>query len=113
MSDYYPAPEDALPLFRAAGEQAARACEARAVRETAFDPQEAGRVILECLRTGGPQTGEQLVDACASAGITPHDPRAFGPVIGRLARAGAIRSIGVAARRKGHGTAGARVWALT
>lgn len=63
----------------------------------------------------GPQTGEQLTDACKRAGIRPPggmDDRAFGPVYRRLAASGRIAQVGTALRSKGHGSAGARVWGL-
>ena len=66
--------------------------------------------MLELLADGRPRSGEEIVDHCQRLGITPHDARAFGAVIGTLARRGQIEAVGFAARRKGHGTAGARVW---
>jgi hypothetical protein len=112
VSDYFPEPEVALPLFAAAGRAAAEACAAKAARVSAFDHDAACGVILDTLRASAvPMTGESLVDLCVSRGIKPHDQRAFGSVFGTLARRGAIVAVGYAPRRKGHGTSGARLWA--
>jgi hypothetical protein len=42
--------------------------------------------------------------------LVPHDARAFGAVIGTLARRGQIEAVGFVARAKGHGTSGGRLW---
>lgn len=102
-----------LPLFAAArtGQAAATACLEKAKRTTGFDADAARAAVLELLRTAGrPMSGEELVDACQARGLVPHDARAFGPVFGTLARRGLIEAVGFAPRRKGHGTAGARMW---
>jgi hypothetical protein len=104
-----------LPMFaaaRAAGEKAADACQAKA-EAAGWDREAAKVVVMSALgRAGGPLSGEQLVNECIAAGIVPHDTRAFGPVIASLARAGRIEAVGFAVRQKGHGTAGARLWAI-
>jgi hypothetical protein len=40
----------------------------------------------------------------------PHDARAFGAVIGTLARRKKIEAVGFVPRSKGHGTSGGRLW---
>jgi hypothetical protein len=105
-----------LPIFAAAkraGEAAGEACLAKAEQVSAFDADKARAAILEVLADGVSRSGEQLVDHCQRLGLVPHDARAFGSVIGTLARRGLIEAVGFAARRKGHGTAGARIWRAT
>lgn len=97
----------ALPLFV----KPAAACTAKAVRVAGFDTGAARAAILEALtKSGRAMTGEELVDHCQWLGLVPHDARAFGSVFSGLARNNKIVSVGFAARRKGHGTAGARLW---
>lgn len=101
---------NALPLFAAAAE----ACTAKAVRVTGFDTGAAKAAIIDALtKAGRAMTGEELVDHCQRIGLVPHDSRAFGSVFQSLARDKQIVSVGFAARRKGHGTAGARLWRYT
>jgi hypothetical protein len=113
VSDYYPEATEALPLFAAAktiGVKAAAACLQKAERR-GFDAAAAREEILTVLvKAGRPMSGEELVDHCQRRGLVPHDARAFGPVFGTLSRSGKIEAVGFAARRKGHGTAGARLW---
>jgi hypothetical protein len=98
-----------LPLWVAA--RAGEACLAKAERVTCFDADAARAAVLELLREARrPMSGEELVDRVQARGLVPHDARAFGPVFGTLARRGLIEAVGFAARRKGHGTAGARLW---
>ncbi len=115
---------EALPLFAAArrvdqptskaasaGHAAGESCMAKAKRVAAFDPDKARAAVLDLLADGVARSGEEIVDHCERLGLVPHDARAFGPVFGTLARRGQIQSVGFAVRRKGHGTAGARIWA--
>jgi len=98
-----------LPLFA----QPAAACTAKAVRVAGFDTDAARAAILEALtRAGRAMSGEELVDHCQRLGLVPHDARAFGSVFAGLAKQNKIVSVGFAARRKGHGTAGARLWGV-
>jgi hypothetical protein len=128
MSDYFPeiADADLGPLFRTtnpetsrlvaardAGRAAGEACLKNAEQTTAFDAAAAKAAVIKLLADGVARSGEQLVDHCESLGIVPHDARAFGPVFSALARAGEIESVGFTARKKGHGTAGARMWKAT
>ena len=99
----------AMPLFAAAA-----ACTAKAVRVAGFDTEAARAAILEALtKSGRAMTGEELVDHCQRVGLVPHDARAFGSVFKKLANDKQIVAVGFAARRKGHGTAGARLWKST
>lgn len=93
------------------GEMQGEACLQKAERTTPFDRQAAMNEVIAILTSEGrAMTGEELVDRCQRVGLVPHDGRAFGPVFKELARRGLIETVGFAARRKGHGTAGARVW---
>jgi hypothetical protein len=104
---------EGLPIFAAAqarGRAAAEACTEKAERG-GFDTESAKAEVLAALRQSvRPMTGEELVDHCLRVGLVPHDARAFGSVFGTLARRGLIEAVGFADRRKGHGTAGARLW---
>jgi len=115
-NDHYIPPADLGPLFAkpaAAGHAAAAACAAKAERTTAFDAGRARAAVLELLADGQARSGEQLVDHCVGLGLVPHDARAFGAVIGTLARRGQIEAVGFVPRSKGHGTSGGRLWRLS
>ncbi len=106
---------EALPLLAwaksaDAGRAAGEACLAKAERVAAFDADAARAAILELLADGVARSGEQLVDHCQRLGMVPHDARAFGAVIGKLAKQKQIEAVGFVARAKGHGTAGGRLW---
>lgn len=103
-----------MDLFsaREEGERAAQACVAKAERVTEFDGERAREFVLAHLGAHGAQSGELIVNAAKKAGHIPHDDRAFGAVFGVLSRRSRIRVVGTCDRAKGHGTAGARVWAL-
>jgi hypothetical protein len=68
--------------------------------------------VIEYLRVHGEASGEDITDACLTAGIRPHDERAFGPVYMSLARRGLIGKVGTTPRRKGHGCSGGNIWRL-
>jgi hypothetical protein len=68
-------------------------------------------LMLSRLRVEGWQTGEQLVDYCRESGLTPRDDRAFGAAFKRLLRKG-VRVVGTCPRRKGHGSAGGKIYGL-
>lgn len=108
---------ESLPLFELArrrGHAAADACSSKAERTSAFDAAAAKAEVLAVLSASArPMTGEELVDHCQRVGLVPHDPRAFGGVFLALSRRGQIKAVGFAPRRKGHGTAGARLWEAT
>jgi hypothetical protein len=100
----------------AQGRVQAQACADRAERVTTFDIEHAKVFVLGYLASHGPSWGEDIVDAAKATGrhdLTPHDGRAWGVVFKVLVAKNQIRctrSDGV--RRHGHGTAGARQWAL-
>ena len=97
-----------LPLFVAAQRDAA----IRRVSDHAgptFKAQ-AMRYVVGHLKIHGEASGEDITDACKAAGIVPHDDRAFGSVFQSLVRDGLIECAGFCLRKKGHGTAGGRIW---
>lgn|SRR4051812_26637212 len=86
------------------------ACADKAERVAEFDRKGAADFILGWLRRHGPLPGEDCTDAAKAHGFHPHDDRAFGAVYGALVRRNLIRHAGYCERRKGHGTAGGRIW---
>jgi len=95
---------------RAIGGEAGEACEAKAAEVADFDSRGASDVIYDYLKLHGRTSGEVLVDMAVSLGFKPHDQRSFGPVMARLVAKKRIKCVGVVERRKGHGSAGARLW---
>lgn len=98
---------------RTAGEKAAAACIEKAETVSKFDRDDAGAFILATLRRNGDTPGEILTDLARKAGHIPHDDRAFGAVFMTLSKRGLIKCTGFCVRRKGHATAGGRIWAAT
>lgn len=102
-------PFDFTPA-RAKGERMADLCISKAERVTDFDAEGASDFILAYLIEHGKTAGEDLVNAATAAGFIAHDTRAFGSVFARLSRVNLIRCVGFCERKKGHGTAGGRIW---
>ena len=102
--------QHALDFSRAVGEEAGERCADKAERVASFDREGAAKFIYGYLIRHGQQTGETLTDEAIRHGYRCHDARAYGPVYAGLVRRNKIRCVGYAARRKGNGTAGARVW---
>jgi hypothetical protein len=101
-----------VPTPREEGAAAGSAALSTAQRVTTFNGSAVRQFFLNYLAAHRQATGEDLTDAAKRAGHIPHDDRAFGPIFASLARAGAIRVLDFSERRKGHGTAGARVWQI-
>jgi hypothetical protein len=104
---------DLLAAIEAGREGMAQATDAAERRDPLFAVK-AEAAIVACLK-GCKQrraSSEDLVDAARAQGLVPHDDRAFGPVFQSMARRGVIRFVGFCLRKKGHGTAGGRIWAL-
>ena len=74
--------------------------------------ERAQRFVLAYLLAYGPSSSEDITDACKAAGIVPGEDRAFGSVYQVLNRRKQIAFAGYCERRKGHGTAGGRLWEL-
>lgn len=102
--------QDDLFCARNIGRVAELACAEKAAIVTGFDLVGARRRALELLRDLGRMSGEDLVDELRRSGFRPHDDRAFGGVFSVLVRERKIRQVGFVARRRGHGTAGGRIW---
>lgn len=100
--------DDAL----AARDRAMARVEAKAESYRPSFADDAARFVLAYLRKYGPTSSETLTEACELAGIRAHDARAMGPVIMRLARAGAIVKAGHCQRKRGHGTSGGIIWSI-
>ena len=66
---------------------------------------------LSLIATRGPMPGEDIVDACKAAGYVVREDRAYGAVFRRMLREGA-GVVGYCPRRKGHGSAGGRVYGI-
>lgn len=60
---------------------------------------------------GATVRGEDLVNLMKQAGIRPGEDRAFGAIFAKAIREHVIVPVGFAARTKGHGTSGGRVYA--
>jgi hypothetical protein len=95
------------------GMERGASCEAKAEIELSFDPAKAGADAVAWLLAGGQASGEEIVDHLKAIGHRVGDDLAFGPMFARLAREGVISFVGYAARKKGHGTSGAKVWKAT
>lgn len=71
----------------------------------------AARFMAVRLFEDGPTPGEALVDAARAAGYAPRDDRAFGAVFKMLLRWG-VKVVGTCPRRKGHNSAGGKVYGI-
>ena len=80
-------------------------------RDPAFAERAYQFIVNHIREQAKPVSGESATLACVAAGIQPHDDRAFGPVYARAIRAGEIQVVGFTSRRRGHGTAGGRLYA--
>lgn len=75
--------------------------------------EQAKEIILSLLARVPSMPGEDLVDRVKQLGVRPDkDDRAFGAVFQGLVRDRKIHSVGFTLRKKGHGTAGGRIWAV-
>ena len=98
----------------AAGEAGmGRALDAAERDDAAFSVKAQTAILAHLANAPGRQAaGEDLVDAAINAGARCRDARAFGGVFQSLSRRGLIRTVAYTVRKKGHGTAGGRIWAL-
>lgn len=110
--DAPPPPAYTVEHARAAGAVAGERAADKAQRLDDGFRERAKAFVLGYLAQHGASSGELMTDAAKLSGIKPPDDRAFGPVYATLARSGQIVAPGFCARRKGHGTAGGRVWRL-
>lgn len=96
---------------RAMGDRGMRSAATNAARG-GFSSTEVAGLFVAYLEAHGPTPGEDLVMVARKAGHIPHDDRAFGAVFAGLSRKKRIKCVDFVPRRRGHGTAGGRVWAL-
>ena len=104
--------EEVVDRARSEGDLGMRRAERRAERETSpgFSDRLAS-YFYAVLVARGPQTGEQLTDAAREAGLVPGDARCCGRAFQVLLTIGADIVPGVdVPRRRGHGTAGGRLY---
>ena len=101
-----------LPTPRQIGEEASQACTDKAEIVSEFDTRGAQLRVLELLAVLGPTPGEQLVERLKAEGFRGHDDRCFGQVFCGLSKKSKILCVGYCARKRGHGTAGGRIWGL-
>jgi hypothetical protein len=100
-----------LAQARAIGQAAAEKAEQRAERHTPGFSERAQALILEKL-SRGPASGEDVTDFVRAV-LPMKDGRALGNAYATLAAQGLIRAAGACKRRRGHGSSGGTVWALT
>lgn len=79
-------------------------------RDPQFGAKAYAFIVRHIRSRRAPVSGEDVTLACRDAGIRPHDDRAFGSIYAKAIRAGDIRAVGFCARKRGHGTAGARLY---
>ncbi len=101
-----------IAAARAAGQEAADRCAARAQRQDPTFRERAEAFVLQYLKANGVSSSELITDAAKLAGIRPLEDRAFGVVYREPARANKIAFAGYCIRRKGHATSGGRLWRL-
>lgn len=98
-----------LDFAREQGRRGALRAQVRAEHDRPSFTADAAAFMWATL-AAGPTSGEDLTDAAKAAGFRPPDDRAFGAVFRMLVASGA-RVTGLCARRKGHGSAGGKVYA--
>lgn len=99
---------------RSEGDTAAQACTDKA-ETLGFSTDAARAFVLQWLTEYGASWGEEIVTAARSTGrtdLTAHKDQAWGSVFSSLRGRHRIRCVEIGMRAKGHGTAGARRWAL-
>ena len=97
---------------RAEGEIASQLCFDLAQRkDPSFGERAYAFIVAFVRKQPDPVSGETVTLACKAAGIAPHDDRAFGSLYAKAIRNGDIRVVGFCARKRGHGTAGGRMYA--
>ena len=74
--------------------------------------EQAQAFVLAYLDKHSVSSGELITDAAKLAGIRPPDDRAFGAIYAVLSRRNQIAFAGFCLRKKGHSTAGGRIWRL-
>ena len=101
-----------LAIARAEGARCMQLALDLAERDEPGFAERAQRFVVAYLGQHGRASSEDITDACKAAGIVPREDRAFGSVYQVLNRRKQIAFAGYCERRKGHGTAGGRLWEL-
>lgn len=97
---------------RELGEAGMQLAQQRAEHDDPSFTERAKAFVVRYLHERGACSSEDVTDACKAAGIVPKDDRAFGVVYATLRRHQIIEFAGYCDRRKGHGTAGGRIWRI-
>ena len=97
---------------RILGTEAGQACTDKQESVTRGFGEQAFAFIVEYIKVHGPISGELVTNAAKVYGIRPADDRSFGSIYARALRENKIQVVGTTNRIKGHGTAGARVYAV-
>ena len=101
---------ESLDEARMQGDLFAQRAMAHAEDQVADFRDRAREFVLRYLALHGPSSGEDVTDAAIEDGIAPSDARSFGAIYAWLNKYRHIRCVGIVARKKGHGTAGGRIW---
>ena len=101
-----------LNVARAMGVEGMRRAAEHAERVEPDFREQAQAFVLAYLAEHGVSSGELITDAAKLAGIRPPDDRAFGSIYAVLSRRNQIAFAGFCLRKKGHSTAGGRIWRL-
>lgn len=100
-----------LDFATRAGDRAMRAAARSAEKTRPQFTLRAAEFMLAHLTINGPCAGEDLTLAAKAAGYTPKDDRAFGAAFKVLTLIGA-KVIDYCPRKRGHGSAGGKVYAV-
>lgn len=106
---------ESLSTATAAGQAAMQACTDKA-ESLGFSTDAARAFVLNWLTEYGATPGEDIVDAAHKTGrpdLIAHDARAWGGVFASLSRQ-RIRCVrSDLPRKRGHGTSGGKLWAIS
>lgn len=101
-----------LDFARRVGTRAMQAAASNADRREPKFSERAAAYMYSILATRGPMAGEALTDACIAAGFDVTETRAYGAAFRLLVDRMGARVVRHCARRKGHGSAGGKVYGI-
>lgn len=101
-----------LDFSRRLGDRGAALALDRAERDCSDFSARAEAAILAKLATG-PASGEDCTDYVRECGVPFKNGQALGSIYSRLLKQGRIMVVGECKRRRGHGTRGGSIYALT